>query len=194
MAGPVAGPVHEPQHFAGVRQCQHQGVVAPDPFVVDVDPLLALRSGLDHGAVGFDPGFGEELVRLPRPDLPAGVIEGVLQRVQIFRPEPPAEVSGRGRVGNPLRSQQVQIGFVLPPDFEVFQTLTVTQSIVGQAENVIRLVVRQIGLEQMQAGVDRLGQLQFLNQLVHQPDAAIPRSHCPPGQFVLRRGWPHHRL
>jgi len=76
------------------------------------------------------------------------LIEGRLEDVQVLRPEPSAEVSGGGRVGNPPRSQEIEIGFVLPPDFEVFETPSVTEGVVGQAEHVIRLVVRRMDLEQ----------------------------------------------
>ena len=97
----------------------------------------------------------------------------------MLRLEPPAEVAGGGRVGNPLGAEQVEIGLVLPPQFEIFQARASAQRVVGQVEHVVRLVIRQMHFEQVQPLVDLLGQSQLADQLMHQSDAA---DHCYSGR------------
>jgi hypothetical protein len=46
-----------------------------------------------------------------------------LQDDDIFDAEPPREISSRGRIGNPLGAQTVEENFILPPQFDVFQSL-----------------------------------------------------------------------
>jgi hypothetical protein len=72
-----------------------------------------------------------------------------LQRGEGHTIEAATEVAGRSRVGNPLGPEQVQIGLVLPPQFEVLQTRSGTQRVVRQAEHMIRLLIRKIELEEV---------------------------------------------
>jgi len=70
VARPIAAAVQEPQYFARIGQRHDQRVIAPHALICAVvDPLFALGVGGDERAVGFDPGLGEELLRLLRPDL-----------------------------------------------------------------------------------------------------------------------------
>ena len=133
--------------------------------------------------------------RLPGPDLLPHVVEGRLQVVagparSKRRQKSPAVVGS----GIRWRAKQVEIGLVLPPQFEIFQAGAAAQRVVGQVEHVVRLVIRQMDLEQMQPLVDRLGQTQLRDQLVDQPDAAVGRAARPPCQLVLRRAPADHRL
>ena len=162
-------------------------------MIVDVDALLALGSGLDHRAVGFDVRDGEELRGLLLPDFQTRHVEGCLQGGEVFARKTPAEVACRGGIGNSLGAQEIQIGFVLPPQLEVFQALRSAQPVVGQVQDVVRLVVRQMHLEQMQALVDRLGQSQLTGQLLHQSDAAVGRADATLGQFVMQLAAAQHR-
>jgi hypothetical protein len=145
--------------------------------------LLALAARLDDRAVGLDPRFREEVCALADPDLPAGRVEGRLQRIERDAVKSAAEVAGRGGIGNPLGPEQVQISLVLPPQFEVLETGSRAQTVVGQAEHVIRFVIRQIELEERQPAVDLGGQVEFPHQQMHEADAAVGRAHRAAGQF-----------
>ena len=59
-------------------------MIAPNAFVREVDALFAFGRRFDQRAVGFDRCAGEELRRLPRPDLQPGHVEGRLQVLQVL--------------------------------------------------------------------------------------------------------------
>src|SRR5436190_20676425 len=44
---------------------------------------------------------------------------------------------GRGRIGNALGVEGVEVDFILTPQFEVLQASAIAQGVVGQVENVI---------------------------------------------------------
>jgi hypothetical protein len=85
----------------------------------------------------------------------------------------PGSTPRGGGVGDSRRPQQVEIGLVLPPQFEVIQAALVAQHVVGQVQHVVRLLIRPIDLEQMQPLVDGLGEPEFADELLDQPDAAV---------------------
>jgi hypothetical protein len=60
-------------------------------------------------------------------------------------------------------AEGVEINFVLATQFEIFQAGAVAQGVVGKVEDVIRLVIGQMNLEQVQVVVDGI-------------DEATPRS------------------
>ncbi len=167
-------------------------MIAPLAFVVDVDALLALGIGSHERAIGFNPRFREELRRLLRPHLKPCRVERLLQGDQVLRLEPAAEIAGRGGIGRTLGPQQVQIGFVLPPQFEVFQASAAAQCVVGQVEHVIRFVIGQMHLEQMQLTIDLLGQPQVAHHLMDQADPAAAGADDAVRHFILRRAAPDH--
>ena len=75
-------------------------MITPGAVVGDVDALLAARAGGHEGAVDVDDGLVEELGRLLAPELEPGLIEGVLQDLDVLRGEATAEVAGGGGVGD----------------------------------------------------------------------------------------------
>ncbi len=46
--------------------------------------------------------------------------------------------------------------------------------------------MRQVDFEQVHACIDGLGQVQFAQRLLHQPDAAMRGAHRAAGQFILQ--------
>ncbi len=107
--------------------------------------------------------------------------------------KPPTEVTGRGRVRNPLGAEQVEIGLILAAKLQVFQTRSLAERVVRQARHVIRLVIRQINLEQVQPPVDRLRQSQHANELLHETDAAVGRAAGSARQLIPHVASPQHR-
>jgi hypothetical protein len=124
-------------------------VITPGAVVGDVQALLALAGGSYQRAVHVDRGQREEVVGLLPPDAPADVVEDVLQGVDVGRREAAAEVAGRGRVGDAAGAQGVEKHFVVAAELDVLQTGALTQGVVGDIEHMIRLVKRQMDLEQV---------------------------------------------
>jgi hypothetical protein len=83
------------------------------------------------------------------------------------RQKSPAVV-GSGSVGPP----GVEVDFVVAAHFEVLQALSTGQEVVGDVQDVIALVVRQVPLEQVEVPVDVLDQPQLPGQEVDGPDPA----------------------
>jgi len=116
-----------------------------------------------------------------------------VQRLHVGAGEAAAEVARRGRIGNPLGAQQIEIGLVLPPQFEVLERAPRAERVVGQVEHVVALVIRQMHLEQVQPLVDRLSQLEPPHQLLHERQAAIGRAHTAARQLEPHVGALEHR-
>jgi hypothetical protein len=147
-------------------------MVAPGPLVRDVHPRLALARGHHERAVHVDRGPLEELRGLPGPDVQAGLVGGLHQTADVRLAEAAAEIAGRGRVGDSLRAQSVEKDLVVATQLDVFQACAVAEGVVGQVEHVIRLVVRAMDLQEVQAAVDGLHEPDFPRQLMHHADAA----------------------
>ena len=98
MTGPGAAAIDNIQRLARIGQRDHERMIAPLAFVVDVHAALALAGRLDHRTVGFEDRFVEEFGRLLSPDFHANFVEYFLQRVDVLRGQPTTEVAGGGRV------------------------------------------------------------------------------------------------
>ena len=101
------------------------------------------------------------------------------------RREPPAEVAGGGRVGNPLRPERIQIRFVVASQFQMLQTPATRQEVVGDVQHMIGLAVGQPQLEEGAGAIDRLGQIKLLDQFLHHPQPAGRRGQYAICQFIL---------
>ena len=87
--------------------------------------------------------------RLGAPDPHPRLVDRRLQRLDRRLVKPPAEIARRGRIGNPLRAQRVEIHLVLPPPLDILQTRPATQHVVRDAQHVIRFVIRQVHLQHL---------------------------------------------
>jgi hypothetical protein len=99
--------------------------------------------------------------------------------------EASAEIPGSGRVGDAAGAQGIKEDFVVAAQFEVLQTGAVAQGIVGEVEDVIRLMVGQVKLEQVQAAIDGLGQAELTHQEVHGTDATVADAAAAVADFVV---------
>ena len=113
MTGTVAGAVHHEQRFLGVGQGHQQGMIAPFAVVRHIDALLALSRGFYNRAIRFDEGLFKKGVRLLLPDGDPLGIDDIHQRVNTFRLEASQKITSGGGIGNPLRSQNIEVGFVV---------------------------------------------------------------------------------
>jgi hypothetical protein len=167
---------------------------APDPVVAQVHPLLALPRGLHQRAVGLDHRFLEEGIGLLPPDSKTGLVDGLHQPFHVVPPEPATEVpSGRG-IRNPLCPEGIEIHLVVAKEFQVFQTAPAGQHVVGEVQDVVRLVIGQVDLEQVQATVDLLHQPRRLGQLLNRAEAPHPEAARPFRHLVVDVRRPEHRL
>ena len=101
------------------------------------------------------------------------------QRLDIRLLESPAEVPGRGRIGNHPRPDRVQAHLVVSQLFEILERLPAAQEVVGDVQDRVRLVVGLMHLQQVQALVDRFGQPGALGQQVHRPDPTRAQTPHP---------------
>jgi hypothetical protein len=95
---------------------------------------------------------------LPSPDLEPGLIEDVLERLDVLGGEAAAEVTGGGRVGDAVGTQGVEEDDVIASQLDVVETGAVAEGVVGEVQDVVALVVGEVILEQVEPLVDGLGQ------------------------------------
>ena len=140
----------------------------------------------DDRAIHVDDGLLKELLGLPPPDLQPCFVEGLHQVANVVRREAAAEVVGRGRVGDAVGSQGVEIHFIVAAQFEIFQTRCSAQRVIGNVEHVIGLVIGSMKLEQLQTFIDPPIEPDVADELVNRTDAAAIESFDSCGDFVLR--------
>ena len=101
-----------------------------------------------------------------------------IKRADVRFGEAAAEVARRGRVGNPLGAQGVEEDLVVAAQLDVLQPDAVAQRVVGQVQHVVRLVVGQMDLQQVQAAVDGLDQPGLAGQgcITPMPPVPMPRT------------------
>jgi hypothetical protein len=119
-------------------------------------------------------------------------VERLVQRFNVSRPEPPAEVAGSGGIRDSIGAQRVKVSFVLAPQLQVFQAAPAAQRVVNQVQHMVRFMIREMDLEQRKALVDFFRQLQSLDQLVHQADASASRADAALRQIEVQVRAAHH--
>lgn len=139
-------------------------MAAPLALVVDVHPLLALPGRLDHRAVGIENRFPKEGFRLLSPDFHTRLVEHVLGGSDVSGIESAAEVFSRRGIGDPPRPEGIQVALVVPRRFQVLVPCPTRQEVVRDVQDAIRLVVRQVHLEQAEAVIDQAIEPQPLHQ------------------------------
>jgi hypothetical protein len=112
----------------------------------------------------------------------------------VFGSETATEISRRGGVGNSRGTQSVQIRFVLSPQFQVLQAPPIAQRVIGDVQDVVGLMVRQVELEQVQPLINRRRQTERPRQLMHKRDAAVSRADGSLRHLILDIGGPEHGL
>ena len=169
-------------------------MITPGAVVGDVDALLALGVGLDEGAIALDDRLGKELGGLLGPDPQPRLIDGVHQGHDIMLGEAAAEIPGGGGVGDPHGAQGVEIDLVVAPQLEVFDPFAAGQDIVGDVQDMVGFVIRQMPFEEMEIAVDIADQPGPASQQVHGTDATRTEALDTIGQLVMDVGGGHHRL
>jgi len=121
--------------------------------------------------------FAQKVPVLPAPDPLPGRIDGILQVHDVALRKPARKVSAGCRVWNALCAEPVEEGFVVAAQFDILQANSVEHRIVGQVQDMVTFVIRQMALEQMQPLVNLLPQSDFVHHRVDSPDSpAIDRA------------------
>jgi hypothetical protein len=110
----------------------------------------------------------EEVGRLLFPDLDPGRIEDVLEGLEVVDLEAAAEVPGGCGARDAVGAECVEEDDVVAPQFDVIEASTVAQGVVGEIQDVVTLVIREVVLEEMES----LGEAEFANQELNRTDAA----------------------
>ncbi len=173
MRGTVARAVQQTQHFAGFGQTDDQRVVAPSAIVSDVHARLALAVGSDQRAVHVDGGPVEERPGLLGPDFVSGLVDGGLESVDVRLAESSAEVASGGGIGDAACPESIEEGFIVAAEVDVLKAGAVAQSVVGDVEDVVGLVIGQMDFQEVETLVDGLWESELVCEHVDGPDAAV---------------------
>jgi hypothetical protein len=117
-----------------------------------------------------------------------------LQDVDVHASEPTTKVSRRRRVGNPPGAQGIQENFIIPAQFYVLQTGALTQRVVGEIENMIRLVKRSMKLKQIQMAVNGVDETDLPSQNMESTNTSVCDASRPAGNLILNIARRKHRL
>lgn len=80
--------------------------------------------------------------------------------------EPPAEVAGGGGVGDAARPEGIEEGSVVAAEFDVREAGAVAECVVGDVQDVVGLVIREVDFQEVEAFVDGLGQTKSVGEQV----------------------------
>ena len=112
-------------------------MVTPLPVVRNIHTLFALAECWSHRTVGLNDRFIEKTSRLLLPHLDANIIDRLLQSFDIARREPPTKVARRGRIGNTLGTQGIEIHFIVAQQLKVFETIATAKMVVCDIQHVV---------------------------------------------------------
>ena len=112
------------------------------------------------------------------PDLEPGLIEDILEGLDVVGGEAAAEVAGGGGVGDAVGPEGVEEDEVVASQLDVVEAGAVAEGVVGEVQDVVGLVVGEVELEQVEPLVDGLGQSELAD---HQMDGADAAAGDAPG-------------
>src|ERR1700692_3704833 len=131
-------------------------MIAPGAVVGDVHAVFALAGSGDQGAIHIDPGTVEESIGLIGPHTYTRLINEIDQGEEVAAREAAAEVARSGGVGDTASAQGVEEVHIVAAEFQVLQAGAAADGVVGDSENVIGFVIRQVELEKAELFVDGL--------------------------------------
>jgi hypothetical protein len=110
------------------------------------------------------------------------------------RLETPAKITGGGRIGNARSAQGVEIRLVVAQNLQVLQAGPAAEDVVGDVQHVVRFVIGQMDLEQVQCLVDGLGEFDLPCQQMHRTDAAAGNGSRAVSHVVANGAGGEHRF
>ncbi len=195
VAHRVARPVHHVEHLARVGQRHDQRVVAPHLLVGHVHArLLAAQRGRQrpvHVHVGHRP---QQIPAPAPPQLGPDRVDALHQLDHVGLGEAPREVARRRRTRDQFRAQRIHVRRVVAQAVQILQPRAPAQQVVRDVKHVVRLVVRQASLQEVQPGVDLQPQPQPRHQPPHGADAPEAHRARPRPDLVVDRARREHGL
>ena len=185
VRGTAAAAIDQVEQLAGVGQRDHQGVIAPGAVVGDVDAFLALGIGPDEGAIDIDDRLAEEVGGLLGPDPQPGRVDGFHQGDDVGLPEPTAEITRGGGVGDALGLEGIEEDGVVAEQLDVLETATAGEDVEGDVQDVVGFVIGEMAFEEMEVGVDGGDQAGGARQQHHGADAACGEAVDALTEFVV---------
>ena len=145
--------------------------------------------------VHVDVGHRRQQVPAPAPPQPRPHRVDALHQLDHVRlVVAPREVARRRRARNQLRSQGVHVGRVVAQGVEILQPRAPAQQVVGDVQHVVRFVVRQVPLQQLQPPVDLAVQPQLRHQPPDHSDSSVAHRVDPRPDLVADLARTEHRL
>src|SRR5260370_16227354 len=95
------------------------------------------------------------------------------------------EIASRRRSGNTLRTENIQVGFVVTQPFQVIDGLAADQEVIGQIEDVVGFKRGDMPFEEVAVVVDGLGQTQSLDQQQKGSQACTAQSLGLVGEVIV---------
>src|SRR6202021_5638 len=135
--------------------------------------------------IGLDNGLLKEGSRLPLPHQQAFAVDHVHQFVNVTGRETSQEIASGGGIGDPLGTQEVEVGFVITEQFEVIDGSSACQHVVGQIENVVGFKVGHMAFEEMEFGIQGSRQSQPLHQQQKGSQASAAKSFGLVSQIIV---------
>ena len=126
--------------------------------------------------------------------LTPGLIEDVLEGLDVVGGEAAAEVAGGGGVGDAVGAEGVEEDDVVASQFDVVEAGAVAQGVVGEVQDVVGLVVGEVELEQVESLVDGLGEAELADEQLDGADAAAGDGPGLGGGLVVDVGGGEDRL
>jgi hypothetical protein len=129
----------------------------------------------------------EEAHWLTLPHAQSTLVDRGLQVVDVgLRLESSTEVTSRRWVRHAVHAEHVQERFVGAPLLEILDARPAGEQVVRHREDVIRLAVRTMQLQQVEASVEFLWKPQRLRQVVSESDASGSRGRDPTRRLESR--------
>ena len=126
--------------------------------------------------------------------LTPGLIEDVLEGLDVVGGEAAAEVAGGGGVGDAVGAEGVEEDDVVASQFDVVEAGAVAEGVVGEVEDVVTLVIGEVVLEQVESLVDGLGEPELPDEQLDGADATAGDGLGLGGGLVVDVGGGEDRL
>ena len=121
-------------------------------------------------------------------------VNAVHQRDHVRLRKATREVARSRRVRDHLRVQGIHVRLVVAQTLDVLQTRATAHHVVAKVQHVIRLVIRQMHLQQLQRAVDLLDQSQPGHQSMHRRNATTAHRFRMRADLVMHITAAKHRL
>jgi hypothetical protein len=98
------------------------------------------------------------------PDEETFVVDDIHEGVDVGVFKATQEIAGGGGIGDALGPKEVEIGFVVAEEFEVVDGGAAGEEVVGEVEDVVGFKVGDMAFEEMEVGVEGVGEFEALDK------------------------------